>query len=148
MVRWTDKERSTIRALWEQINIDEIGPEALRSRVLIVYPWTERYFGTFGDIFTVTAILQNSKVAAHGKVVLKAVGQAVENMDNIKDTYATLSRLHYEKLHVDPDNFRLLADCITIAVACKLRSALDPQAQAVWQKFLSAVVDAMSSQYY
>nr|XP_020466132.1 hemoglobin cathodic subunit beta-like isoform X4 [Monopterus albus] len=117
-------------------------------RVLIVYPWTERYFGTFGDIFTVTAILQNSKVAAHGKVVLKAVGQAVENMDNIKDTYATLSRLHYEKLHVDPDNFRLLADCITIAVACKLRSALDPQAQAVWQKFLSAVVDAMSSQYY
>lgn len=79
----------------------------LISRVLIVYPWTERYFGTFGDIFTVTAILQNSKVAAHGKVVLKAVGQAVENMDNIKDTYATLSRLHYEKLHVDPDNFRV-----------------------------------------
>lgn len=43
---------------------------------------------------------------------------------------------------------QLLADCITIAVACKLRSALDPQVQATWQKFLSAVVEAMSSQYF
>lgn len=42
---------------------------------------------------------------------------------------------------------QLLADCITIAVACKLRSTLDPQVQATWQKFLSVVVDAMGSQY-
>lgn len=77
------------------------------DRVLIVYPWTERYFGTFGDIFTATAVLNNPKVAAHGKVVLRALDKAVKNMDNIKSTYATLSRLHYEKLHVDPDSFRV-----------------------------------------
>ncbi|XP_051245311.1 hemoglobin cathodic subunit beta [Dicentrarchus labrax] len=147
MVEWTDKERSTVSAIWEKIDIDVIGPEAL-ARVLIVYPWTERYFGTFGDIFSATAVLGNAKVAAHGKVVLKALDSAVKNMDNIKATYADLSRLHYEKLSVDPDNFKLLADCITIAVACKLKSALNPQAQATWQKFLSVVVDAMSSQYF
>ncbi|XP_047428234.1 hemoglobin cathodic subunit beta-like [Mugil cephalus] len=147
MVKWTDKERSTIRAVWEKVDIDEIGPQVL-ARVLIVYPWTERYFGTFGDIFTVTAVLQNPKVAAHGKVVLKALDQAVKDMDNIKHTYADLSRLHYESLSVDPDCFRLLADCLTITVACKLKSGLNPQIQATWQKFLSAVVDAMSSQYY
>lgn len=148
------------------------------DRVLIVYPWTERYFGTFGDIATATAVMNNCKVAAHGKVVLNALGHAVKNLDNIKSTYAALSQLHCEKLQVDPDNFRvghtcplnvsairphpgsldsgcsvfwfcpqLLADCITITVACKFRSALDPQIQATWQKFLSAVVDAMCSQY-
>ncbi|KAM9393177.1 hemoglobin subunit beta-1-like isoform 1-T1 [Pholidichthys leucotaenia] len=147
MVKWTDKERSTVRTVWESIDIDELGPEVLR-RVLIVYPWTERYFGAFGDIFTTTAILQNPKVAAHGIVVLRALDQAVKNMDNIKDTYAALSRLHFEKLEVDPDNFRLLADCITISVACKLRAEMNPQVQATWQKFLQAVVDAMCAQYY
>ncbi|XP_023269758.1 hemoglobin cathodic subunit beta-like [Seriola lalandi dorsalis] len=146
MVKWTDKERSTVQDVWGKVNIDEVGPEAL-ARVLIVYPWTERYFGRFGDIFNATAVLNNAKVAAHGKVVLKELDTAVKNMDNIRGAYAALSRLHYEKLQVDPDTFRLLADCITITIACKLKSALDPQAQATWQKFLSAVVEAMSSQY-
>ncbi|KAI3359683.1 hypothetical protein L3Q82_014065 [Scortum barcoo] len=146
MVKWTDKERSTVASVWEKIDIDEIGPQAL-ARILIVYPWTERYFGTFGDIFTATAVLNNDKVAAHGKVVMKALDKAVKNIDNIRGTYADLSRLHYETLRVDPDTFKLLADCITITVACKLKSALSPQVQATWQKFLSAVVDAMSSQY-
>lgn len=42
---------------------------------------------------------------------------------------------------------QLLAECITITIACKLRAELNPQVQATWQKFLSAVVEAMSSQY-
>ncbi|KAM9346422.1 hemoglobin cathodic subunit beta-like [Symphorus nematophorus] len=146
MTEWTDKERSTVSAVWEKVDIDEIGPEAL-ARVLIVYPWTERYFGTFGDLFSATAVLNNAKVSAHGKVVLEALDKAVRNMDDIKGIYVDLSRLHCEKFQVDPDNFRLLADCITIAVACKLKSELNPQAQATWQKFLSVVVDAMGSQY-
>ncbi|XP_035035976.1 hemoglobin subunit beta-1-like isoform X2 [Hippoglossus stenolepis] len=85
MVKWTDQERSTIRAVWEQINIDEVGAEAL-ARVLIVYPWTERYFGSFGEIFTASAVLNNAKVAAHGRLVLRTLDEAVKNMDNIKDT--------------------------------------------------------------
>ncbi|XP_029363658.1 hemoglobin cathodic subunit beta-like isoform X2 [Echeneis naucrates] len=146
MVKWTDKERSLVQAVWEKVDIDVVGPDAL-ARVLIVYPWTERYFGRFGDIFTATAVLQNAGVAAHGRVVLTALDAAVRDMDNIRGTYAALSRLHYEQLQVDPENFALLADCITVAIACKLKSALDPQSQATWKKFLSAVVDAMSSQY-
>uniref|UniRef100_UPI003AAE3FBA hemoglobin cathodic subunit beta-like n=1 Tax=Centroberyx gerrardi TaxID=166262 RepID=UPI003AAE3FBA len=147
MVEWTDKERSTVRAVWGKINVDEIGPQAL-ARVLIVYPWTQRYFGSFGDVSNAAAILGNSKVAEHGKVVLKALDKAVKNIDNIKGVYADLSQFHCEKLYVDPDNFRLLADCLTIAVACKIGSALSPQVQATWQKFLSAVVEAMSSRYF
>ncbi|XP_071374734.1 hemoglobin, beta adult 2 [Centroberyx affinis] len=147
MVAWTDKDRSTVRAVWGKINVDEIGPQAL-ARVLIVYPWTQRYFGSFGNVSNAAAILGNPKVAEHGKVVLKALGKAVNNMDDIKGVYAALSQFHCEKLNVDPDNFRLLADCLTIAVACKFGSDLSPQVQATWQKFLSAVVEALSSRYF
>ncbi|XP_032443385.1 hemoglobin subunit beta-1-like [Xiphophorus hellerii] len=146
MVKWTEEERRIVRGVWEKVDIDEIGAE-LWARALIVYPWIERYFGSFGDIFTTTAILNNPKLAALGKVVLSALDTAVKNIDNFKAMYASLSRQHYEKIKVDPDNFRLLAECITITIACKLRAELNPQVQATWQKFLSAVVEAMSSQY-
>ncbi|KAG7505760.1 hemoglobin cathodic subunit beta-like [Solea senegalensis] len=146
MVKFTEQERDVVRAVWEKVDVDEIGPEAL-IRVLITYPWTERYFGKFGDLFSISAVSTNAKLAEHGKVVLRSLGRAVEDMDNIKKTYAELSRLHCEKIHVDPDNFRLLADCITITIACKLKSTFNSNVQATWQKFLTAVVEAMTSQY-
>ncbi|XP_007560487.1 hemoglobin subunit beta-1-like isoform X2 [Poecilia formosa] len=106
MVKWTEEERRIIRGVWEKVDIDEIGEE-LWARALIVYPWIDRYFGSFGDIFTTTAILKNPKLAALGKVVLSALDTAVKNMDNFKAMYAPLSRQHYEKIKVDPDNFRV-----------------------------------------
>lgn len=78
-------------------------------RCLIVYPWTQRYFGGFGNLYNAAAITSNPKVAAHGKVVLAGLLQALKNMDNIKKTYAELSVLHSEKLQVDPDNFNVIA---------------------------------------
>lgn len=77
------------------------------GRVLIVYPWTQRYFGSFGDLSNAAAILGNAKVAGHGKTVLKALDKGVKNMDDVKGTYAQLSQLHCLKLNVDPDNFRV-----------------------------------------
>lgn len=77
------------------------------GRVLIVYPWTQRYFGKFGNLNSVAAILGNPNVAAHGKVVLNALDKAVNNLDSIKTTYSNLSQLHCEILNVDPDNFRV-----------------------------------------
>lgn len=81
-------------------------PPSLR-RLLIVYPWTQRFFDNFGNLSSPTAIIGNPKVRAHGKKVLSSFGEAVKNLDNIKNTYAKLSELHCEKLHVDPENFRV-----------------------------------------
>ncbi|XP_018616865.1 hemoglobin cathodic subunit beta-like [Scleropages formosus] len=147
VVDWTEAERRAVTYVWEKIDIDVIGPQAVAS-VLIVYPWTQRYFGAFGNISSVSAILSNPKVAAHGKVVLNALGLAVKNMDNIKATYAKLSEFHSEKVNVDPDNFRLLADCITIVIATKLGSDFPPDVQAAWHKFLDIVVSALSREYH
>ena len=76
-------------------------------RCLIVYPWTRRYFGNFGNLFNAAAIIGNPNVAKHGTIILRDLERGVKNMDNLKETYAELSVLHSEKLHVDPDNFKV-----------------------------------------
>uniref|UniRef100_A0A8C7Z8S7 Hemoglobin, beta adult 2 n=1 Tax=Oryzias sinensis TaxID=183150 RepID=A0A8C7Z8S7_9TELE len=144
MVKWTEEERCTIRDVWEKVDIDEIGPQVLTRQNIISFK--RHTLATFGDIFTNTSILNNPKVAHRGKVVLRSIDKAVRNMDRIQETHAALSRLHYEG--VDPDNFKLLGDCITITIACKLKEALNPQVQAVWQKFLCAVVESTLSIYH
>ncbi|XP_023677764.1 hemoglobin subunit beta-like [Paramormyrops kingsleyae] len=148
MVHWTEAERAAISSLWGKLSVDEIGPQAL-SRLLIVYPWTQRYFSTFGNLSSPAAILGNAKVAGHGKVVMGALDKAIKNMDNIKAVYSDLSVMHSEKLHVDPDNFRLLADCITVCVAAKFGpSVFNADAQEAFQKFLAVVVSALGRQYH
>ncbi|XP_028841469.1 hemoglobin subunit beta-1 [Denticeps clupeoides] len=148
MVEWTDAERSAIVGLWGKINVNEIGPQAL-SRLLIVSPWTQRYFGNFGDLSSPAAIMGNAKVANHGKTVMSGLDRAVKNLDDIKNEYKALSVMHSEKLHVDPDNFRLLADCITVCVAMKFGgSVFNADVQEAWQKFLTVVASALGRQYH
>ncbi|XP_035472307.2 hemoglobin subunit beta-2 [Scophthalmus maximus] len=147
MVEWTDFERATIQNLFSKMDYELVGPAAL-SRCLVVYPWTQRYFGNFGNLYNAEAITSNENVINHGKVVLHGLDRAVKNMDNIKDTYAELSLLHSEKLHVDPDNFRLLADCLTIVVASRMGSDFTGDVQAAFQKFLAVVVSSLGRQYH
>ncbi|XP_028990933.1 hemoglobin beta embryonic-2 isoform X2 [Betta splendens] len=147
MVEWTEQERSIITGIFANLSYEEIGPKAL-VRCLIVYPWTQRYFSSFGNLYNAEAIRGNPNVAAHGIKVLHGLDRAVKNMDNIKATYAELSVLHSEKLHVDPDNFRLLADCLTIEIAAKLGTAFTADTQAAFQKFLAVVVSALGRQYH
>ncbi|KAG7491835.1 hypothetical protein MATL_G00008390 [Megalops atlanticus] len=146
MVQWTDAERTAIADIFAKLDYETVGPNCL-SRCLIVYPWTQRYFGAFGNLYNAAAIMTNPMVAAHGTVVLHGLDRAMKNMDDIKATYADLSVLHSEKLHVDPDNFRLLADCLTIVIAGQMGNAFTPDVQAAWQKFLAVVVSALCRQY-
>ncbi|XP_022595157.1 hemoglobin subunit beta-2-like [Seriola dumerili] len=147
MVEWTDFERATIQDIFSKMNYEDVGPAAL-SRCLVVYPWTQRYFGGFGNLYNATAIIANPMVANHGKVVLHGLDRAVKNMDNIKETYAELSVLHSEKLHVDPDNFRLLSDCLTIVIAARMGNDFTGDVQAAFQKFLAVVVSSLGRQYH
>ncbi|KAJ7992504.1 hypothetical protein DPEC_G00279360 [Dallia pectoralis] len=147
MVEWTDFERATIKNIFAKMDYEDVGAATL-SRCLVVYPWTQRYFGNFGNLYNAAAIQANPMVAAHGKTVLHGLDRAVKNLDDIKATYAELSVLHSEKLHVDPDNFRLLADCLTIVVAARMGSDFTPDVQAAFQKFLAVVVNSLGRQYH
>ncbi|XP_041813853.1 hemoglobin subunit beta-like [Chelmon rostratus] len=147
MVEWTDFERATIQDIFSKMDYETVGPAAL-ARCLVVYPWTQRYFGNFGNLYNAAAIRSNPMIATHGKTILHGLDRAVKNMDNIKETYAELSVLHSEKLHVDPDNFKLLSDCLTIVVAAKLGKDFTGDIQGAFQKFLSVVVSSLGRQYH
>ncbi|KAM9346423.1 hemoglobin subunit beta-2-like [Symphorus nematophorus] len=147
MVEWTDFERATIADIFAQMDYEAVGAAAL-SRCLVVYPWTQRYFGNFGNLYNAEAIASNPLVAKHGTTILHGLDRALKNMDNIKAAYAELSVLHSEKLHVDPDNFKLLSDCLTVVVAARLGTAFTGEIQAAFQKFLAVVVSSLGRQYH
>ncbi|XP_042248007.1 hemoglobin subunit beta-2 [Thunnus maccoyii] len=147
MVEWTDFERATIQDIFAKMDYESVGPAAL-ARCLVVYPWCQRYFGNFGNLYNAEAIKGNPMIAKHGTTILHGLDRAVKNMDNIKETYAELSVLHSEKLHVDPDNFKLLADCLTIVVASKMGNDFTAEVQEAFQKFLAVVVSSLGRQYH
>ncbi|KAI9539427.1 Hemoglobin subunit beta-2 [Dissostichus eleginoides] len=147
MVEWTDFERATIKDIFSKIEYDVVGPATL-ARCLVVYPWTQRYFGKFGNLYNAAGIAENAMVSKHGITILHGLDRAVKNMDDIKNTYAELSVLHSEKLHVDPDNFKLLADCLTIVVAARFGNGFTGEVQAAFQKFMAVVVSSLGKQYH
>merc|ERR1712121_371033 len=148
MVEWTDEERSLIQYIFNNLNYEEVGADAL-SRCLIVYPWCLRYFGNFGNLYSAKDIIANPMIAAHGVKIVHGLDRAMQNMDNIKDTYKELSTMHSEKLNVDPDNFRLFSDVLSIVIAGKLGvQTFTPEMQAAWQKFLNVVCSALGRQYH
>ncbi|XP_057245105.1 hemoglobin subunit rho-like, partial [Malurus melanocephalus] len=87
MVHWSAEEKQLIASVWAKVNVEECGAEAL-ARLLIVYPWTQRFFDNFGNLSSPTAIIGNPKVRAHGKKVLTSFGEAIKNLDNLKVTYS------------------------------------------------------------
>ncbi|NXH19636.1 HBB protein, partial [Bucco capensis] len=147
MVHWTAEEKQLITSIWSKVNVAECGGEAL-ARLLIVYPWTQRFFSSFGNLSSPTAISGNPMVRAHGKKVLTSFGDAVKNLDNIKNTFAQLSELHCDKLHVDPENFRLLGDILIIVLAAHFTKDFTPDAQAAWQKLVRVVAHALARKYH
>ncbi|XP_039204347.1 hemoglobin subunit beta-2-like [Crotalus tigris] len=116
MVHWTPVQKQLITALWSEVDVLEVDAATL-GRLLVVYPWTQRYFADFGNLSGPSAIYANPLVRARGKKVLSTFGEAVKNIDSIKETFSKLSELHYENLHVDPENFRLLGNILIIVLA-------------------------------
>ncbi|KAI3359677.1 hypothetical protein L3Q82_014068 [Scortum barcoo] len=147
MVEWTDFECATIQDIFAKVDYVwalQLFPEHLCSlRCLVVYPWTQKYFGNFGNLYNAAAITGNPMVANHGKHILHGLDWTVKNMDNIKETYAELS-----VLHVDADNFKLLFDCLTIVVVSHWGKDFTGEVQATFQKFLAVVVSSLGRQYH
>ncbi|XP_069503965.1 hemoglobin subunit beta-2-like isoform X2 [Ambystoma mexicanum] len=115
--------------------------------LLLVSPWTRAYFSSFGNLSNGTAIRGNVKVRAHGAKVLGALGDIIKSLKHVKRSLSNLSQIHFQKLHVDPQNFHLLCEVLVIVLAQKLGAAFSPQVQATWEKFLSVVAAALSQHY-
>ncbi|XP_068099449.1 hemoglobin subunit beta-3-like [Hyperolius riggenbachi] len=147
MVHWTAEEKAAINSTWSKVDLENDGHNAL-GRLLLTWPWTQRYFRSFGDLSTTSAVADNAKVHAHGKKVIGVIDKAVHNLDHVKETIAALSKQHAKELHVDPQNFRRLLEVLVILLATKLGSAFTPQVEAAWEKFVNVMVAALSHCYH
>ncbi|CAH2285612.1 hemoglobin subunit beta-2-like [Pelobates cultripes] len=147
MVHWTSDEKATIVSVFGKVDLEHDGGDAL-GRLLLVNPWTQRYFSSFGDLSNASAIAGNSKVQAHGKKVLGAINNAAHHLDTIKTTLHDLSDDHANKLYVDPENFRRFSEVFVIVLANKLGSSFTPSVQAAIDKFFAVVVDGLSHGYH
>ncbi|KAK1336026.1 hypothetical protein QTO34_003826 [Cnephaeus nilssonii] len=130
MVHFTAEEKAAVASLWAKVNVEVAGGEVL-GRLLVVYPWTQRFFDTFGNLSSETAIMGNPK-----------------HMDDLKSTYSQLSELHCDRLHVDPENFKLLGNMILVVLATQFGREFTPQMQAAWQKLTTAVANALAYKYH
>ena len=147
MVHWTAEEKQLITGLWSKVDTGTIGGEALAC-MLVTYPWTQRFFGDFGNLSSPAAILGNPRVKAHGKKVLTSFGDAIKSLDNIKETFAKLSELHCDKLHVDPENFKLLGNVLLIVLAGHFGKDFTPACHAAYQKLTNVVAHALARRYH
>ncbi|XP_049636417.1 hemoglobin subunit beta isoform X2 [Suncus etruscus] len=147
MVHLSGEEKSCVTGLWGKVNEDEVGGEAL-GRLLVVYPWTQRFFDSFGDLSSASAVMGNPKVKAHGKKVIHSLGEGIANVDNLKGTFAKLSELHCDKLHVDPENFRLLGNVLVCVLARHFGKDFTPPVQAAFQKVVAGVASALAHKYH
>ncbi|KAE8579901.1 hypothetical protein XENTR_v10024227 [Xenopus tropicalis] len=116
--------------------------------MLYTYPWTQRYFSSFGNLSSIEAIFHNAAVATHGEKVLTSIGEAIKHMDDIKGYYAQLSKYHSETLHVDPYNFKRFCSCTIISMAQTLQEDFTPELQAAFEKLFAAIADALGKGYH
>nr|ASH97677.1 fetal beta-globin [Hydropotes inermis] len=143
----TAEEKASVTTLFGKVKVDEVGGEAL-GRLLVVYPWTQRFFEHFGDLSTADAVMGNPQVKAHGKKVLESFSEGLKHLDDLKGAFAKLSELHCDKLHVDPENFRLLGNVLVVVLARRFGGEFTPELQASFQKVVTGVANALAHRYH
>nr|XP_060642696.1 hemoglobin subunit alpha-1-like [Anolis sagrei ordinatus] len=138
----TEDDKNHIRAIWAHVssNPELIGAEAL-TRLFATHTSTKTYFPHF-DMSPGSA-----QVKAHGKKVIDAITQAVNNLDDIPGALCKLADLHAEKLRVDPVNFPLLGHCILVTIAAHNRGPLSPDTYRSVDKMLSRVGKVLVAHY-
>ncbi|XP_055279491.1 hemoglobin subunit beta-C [Moschus berezovskii] len=139
--------KGAVTAFWGKVKVDEVGAESL-GRLLVVYPWTQRFFESFGDLSTAEAVFGNAKVKAHGKKVLDSFSEGLNHLDDLKGAFASLSELHCDKLHVDPENFKLLGNVLVVVLARHFGKEFTPELQAEFQKVVTGVANALAHRYH
>ncbi|XP_074962229.1 hemoglobin subunit alpha-D [Phalacrocorax aristotelis] len=136
------EEAALVRGVWQKVESakDEMGEETL-TRMFLVYPKTKTYFPHF-DLHHGSEQIRN-----HGKKVVTALGNAIQNLDNLRQTLADLSNLHAYNLRVDPVNFKLLAQCFQVVLAVHLGQEYTPEVHVAFDKFLTAVAAVLAEKY-
>uniref|UniRef100_A0A3Q2GYX5 Globin domain-containing protein n=1 Tax=Equus caballus TaxID=9796 RepID=A0A3Q2GYX5_HORSE len=146
MVHFIAEEMAAVACLRAKVNMEAVGE--ILGRFLVIYSLTQSFFDNFGSLSSHSAIMGNPRIKAHGKKELTSFGSGVKHVDDPKGTFAQLSELHCGKLHVDPENFKLLGNMILIVLAIHFSKEFIPQMQAAWEKLTTGVANALAPRKY
>ncbi|XP_062913478.1 hemoglobin subunit alpha-like [Mobula hypostoma] len=138
----SEGNKQMIRKLAKDIkdNAEVLGADAL-ARLFLIHPQTKTYFKKFTSFKA-----SDPSVKAHGRRVMDAVVGAAQHLDNLGEQLNFLAHRHGEELLVDPNNFHIFADCITVTLATHLPS-FTPEAHCAVDKFLELVIHHLVSKY-
>uniref|UniRef100_A0A8C6XGX6 Signal sequence receptor subunit 1 n=1 Tax=Naja naja TaxID=35670 RepID=A0A8C6XGX6_NAJNA len=130
----TDEDKARVRASWVPVgkNAELYGSETL-TRMFAAHPTTKTYFPHF-DLSP-----GSNDLKTHGKKVIDAITEAVNNLDDVAGALSKLSDLHAQKLRVDPVNFKLLAHCLLVTIAAHNGGPLKPEVILSLDKALDTI---------
>nr|P10786.1 RecName: Full=Hemoglobin subunit beta-2; AltName: Full=Beta-2-globin; AltName: Full=Hemoglobin beta-2 chain; AltName: Full=Hemoglobin beta-minor chain [Triturus cristatus] len=145
-VHLTAEDRKEIAAILGKVNVDSLGGQCL-ARLIVVNPWSRRYFHDFGDLSSCDAICRNPKVLAHGAKVMRSIVEATKHLDNLREYYADLSVTHSLKFYVDPENFKLFSGIVIVCLALTLQTDFSCHKQLAFEKLMKGVSHALGHGY-
>ncbi|XP_069762832.1 hemoglobin subunit alpha-1-like [Narcine bancroftii] len=138
----SDLNKKVIGNLGKKIKpqVKLLGADAL-ERLFTCHPQAKSYFTNFSG-FTA----KDKQVQDHGVLVLDALVEATNHLDNLPHHLEDLAKKHGTNLLVDPHNFALFSDCIAVTLAAHL-SEFCPTTHCAFDKFLEEVIHQLNSQY-
>nr|P20245.1 RecName: Full=Hemoglobin subunit alpha-2; AltName: Full=Alpha-2-globin; AltName: Full=Hemoglobin alpha-2 chain [Torpedo marmorata] len=138
----SEGNKKIIKNLLQKIHsqTEVLGAEAL-ARLFECHPQTKSYFPKFSGFSA-----NDKRVKHHGDLVLKALVDTNDHLDDLPHHLHKLAEKHGKDLLVDPHNFKLFSDCIAVTLAAHLQEK-SPETHCAVDKFLEEVTYQLSSLY-
>ncbi|NXF76323.1 HBE protein, partial [Sclerurus mexicanus] len=145
MVHWSAEEKQLISSIWGKVNVEECGAEAL-ARLLIVYPWTQRFFSNFGNLSSPTAITGNPRTRGWWGTWSHRGGESSVGIPELRVGCgaARPAGLTLPVLLL----LQLLGDILVIVLASHFGRDFTPTCQFAWQKLVGVVAHALARKYH